>query len=535
MQNRLLLKILRANQASDFGRRHVFARLGSYADFSHALPLANYAYFTPYIDRCRRGETAALFGPAQKLLMFALTSGTTSAAKHIPVTHAFAQSYRRGWNIWGIKALADHPTGYLRKILQVTSSPEEYRSEAGIPCGAISGMLARNQKYIVRRYYVTPPEVADIPDAAARYYTIMRFALAQDVGFISTANPSTTVTLARTAEHNATELIRDLHDGTLNDSLDLPTSIRNRLVTRLRSNHRRAAELEGLLTQHGRLLPRHYWNLAFLANWTGGTLSLYLPQLTEYYGDTPIRDIGLLASEGRISIPVQDNTPAGILDITANFYEFVPADQYDALDDPDAADTLPDHLTPLTADQLQTGQEYYIFLTNFAGLYRYNLGDRIRVADFQDATPIIEFLSKGAHIASLTGEKLTEKQLVDAVRAVATELSLDMTSFIAAPIFAAPPHYRLYFETSATLDPPRLDKLTQHLDQRLCLANIEYQSKRKSQRLGPIDTHQLPTDYLAQRDQTQIKNNQGRAEQFKHRFLYNAPLHLTEESSHATK
>ena len=63
VQNRLLLKILRANQASDFGRRHVFARLGSYADFSHALPLANYAYFTPYIDRCRRGETAALLAP----------------------------------------------------------------------------------------------------------------------------------------------------------------------------------------------------------------------------------------------------------------------------------------------------------------------------------------------------------------------------------------------------------------------------------------------------------------------------------------
>ena len=535
-QQKLLATILRTNRASDFGRRHRFHQLSSYSDFTAALPLANYQYFAPYIDRCRQGETSALFGPSQRIIMFAMTSGTTAAAKYIPVTAATAAAYRRGWHIWGIKAISDHYSpSRLRRILQVTSPHDEQHTSAGTPCGAISGLLAANQKPIVRRLYATPPAVAYIPAPTARYYTIMRLAICHDVGFISTANPSTTVTLARTAEHNATDLIRDLHDGALNDSLDLPTSIRNRLASRLRPNQRRAAELEGLLTQHGRLLPRHYWNLAFLANWTGGTLSLYLPQLTEYYGDTPIRDIGLLASEGRISIPVQDNTPAGILDITANFYEFVPADQYDALDDPDAADTLPDHLTPLTADQLQTGQEYYIFLTNFAGLYRYNLGDRIRVADFQDATPIIEFLSKGAHIASLTGEKLTEKQLVDAVRAVATELSLDMTSFIAAPIFAAPPHYRLYFETSATLDPPRLDKLTQHLDQRLCLANIEYQSKRKSQRLGPIDTHQLPTDYLAQRDQTQIKNNQGRAEQFKHRFLYNAPLHLTEESSHATK
>lgn len=526
VQNKLLRKILRANQASDFGRHHNFARIRSYRDFTTALPLANYDYFAPYIERCRRGEISALFGPAQKLLMFALTSGTTAPSKYIPVTAAFAETYRRGWNAWGIKAITDHPHAFLGKILQIASSPEEFRTEAGIPCGAISGMLARNQKFIVRRLYTTPPESADIPDPAARYYTIMRFALPHQIAFISTANPSTTVTLARTADQNAAQLIRDLHDGTLAADLDIPPAVRVQLSSRLSPHRDRAAELEALLNRHSRLLPQHYWNLAFLANWTGGTLSLYTPQLTEYYGPTPIRDIGLLASEGRISIPVEDNTPAGILDISANFYEFIPAAQYDALDDPDTPPTLTDHLTPLTADQLQVGCEYYIFLTNYAGLYRYNLGDRIRVTDFCESTPMIEFLSKGAHTSSITGEKLTEKQLVDAVRTAIAETSLTITTFIAAPQFANPPHYRFYFESPQPIDPAIVKEFTQRVDEALIQTNIEYQSKRKSQRLGPLTPHQLPPDYLTNRDRTLIAKNKGRAEQFKHRFLYNKPLDI---------
>ena len=161
------------------------------------MPLSNYSYYEPYIDRCRRGEKSALFGESQEIVMFALTSGTTAQAKYIPVTKEFLRSYRQGWDIWGYKAISDHPGSYLRKILQVSSSAREQVTESGIPCGSISGMLARAQSSIVRRFYVAPESVSEISEASDRYYTIMRFAMAEDVAFISTANPSTLLTLAR--------------------------------------------------------------------------------------------------------------------------------------------------------------------------------------------------------------------------------------------------------------------------------------------------------------------------------------------------
>jgi hypothetical protein len=266
--------------------------------------------------------------------------------------------------------------------------------------------------------------------------------------------------------------------------------------------------------------------LAFLANWTGGTLGLYLPQVAGYYGTVPIRDIGLLASEGRMSIPMEDNTAGGVLDITANYYEFVPQEEMEGIEGVDKLTTLPSDLTVLQACQLQKGKQYYIFLTNAAGLYRYNIGDLVRVVDHVEATPIIEFLSKGAHISSITGEKLTEDQVVNAVRAAAADLAVRMESFIFAPQWDNPPRYRLYLETGAPLARQELSRLAQMTDQRLTLSNMEYESKRESGRLAGVEARQVPSGFLKERDEKMLRANQGRSEQFKHRFLYNQPLEM---------
>lgn len=524
VQNRRLFDILRVHQESGFGKQHRFERIKSYKDFAKAVPVANYNYFLPWIDLCLRGETQALLGPAEKLLMFAMTSGTTARAKHIPVTQRFVEHYRRGWNIWGIRALSDHPGGMFRKILQVISPAEEYRSEGGVPCGAISGMLAETQKSIVRKLYATPGVVGEIPDASSRYYTIMRLAMAQDIGFISTANPSTSLTLARTAQKHALHLIRDIHDGTLLDTLSIPVAIRRELEPCLKKNAARAKELDSLLNKHGNLLPQHYWNLAFVGNWTGGTVGMYLPYMAEYYGNVPIRDIGLLASEGRMSIPMEDGTPSGVLDIGANFYEFVRQEEMDSLDDPASQETLSGNVSVLLASELEIGKRYYILLTNTAGLYRYNIGDIIGVTDYVGTTPVIEFLSKGAHTSSITGEKLTENQAVRAVRAVADQLAIRVENFVLTPQWDDPPYYKLYFETKDALPGGLLRQFGETVDRRLCLANIEYDSKRESMRLGCIQARQLPTEVLLRRDRELMKNNHGRAEQFKHRFLCNEPL-----------
>ncbi len=524
VQDDLLMKIIRTNQGSDFGRHHGFDRIRSYADFAGAVPLARFSYFAPYVDRCRQGDSLALLGPSQKLLMFALTSATTGPVKYIPVTAEYIAQYRRGWNVWGIKAMQDHPEMFMGKVLHASSPAEEERTVGGHPCGAISGMLAQQQKWIVRQLYAVPAEVASISDPVLRYYAVMRFAVPADIRLIVSANPSTLVALAQTADKRAQQMIREVHDGTIDTGRELSTRQRQQLGRCLRPNRSRSRRLEQLLNEHGCLLPRHYWRLALLAHWTGGTVGLYLPQVRRYYGEVRIRDIGLLASEGRMSIPLEDGTAAGVLDIEANFYEFVPEEQIRGLNLPDEAVTLPGNLTVLRADQLEKDRLYYLFLTNRAGLYRYHIGDVVRPTDSVGSTGVIEFVSRGAHMCSMTGEKLTEHQVVTAVNAALDGANFALDTYTLAPVWADPPFYVLYLESHARHPGDALDALARRTDDLLQTGNVEYASKRKSRRLGPLTVRRLDNNELTRLDQQLTLARRGRSEQFKHCFLHSKPF-----------
>src|SRR5262249_30243432 len=150
----------------------------------------------PYIDRVRKGETAALLADP-KVHMFALTSGTTAARKYIPVTGQYLADYRRGWNLWGLKAFRDHAAVKLRPIVQLSGDWDEFRTEAGIPCGAVTGLTATMQKRIIRWLYCVPACVGKVKDPQAKYYLALRLSLPRSVGMIIAANPSTLIGLGR--------------------------------------------------------------------------------------------------------------------------------------------------------------------------------------------------------------------------------------------------------------------------------------------------------------------------------------------------
>lgn len=539
-QDELLARLVRDGAASDFGRKHHFSRIRNYQDYIANVPVRDYAGHAPYIDRVRRGDVSALFSPGTRVLMFALTSGTTAEPKYIPITPAVLDECRRGWNIWGLKAISDHPAALLRSILQVTSSMNDHAAPSGAPCGAITGLLAATQKKLVRRYYTSPAEVAGIKDSTAKYYTIMRLAVPRDVSWAVTANPSTLLLLAKTADAHKETLIRDVHDGTLCEEMAVDGAIRISLRERLKADPHRARRLERLAADRGALLPKDYWNLDFLAHWTGGTMGLYREQFPPYFGELPVRDIGLIASEGRMSIPIANGTPAGVLSVTSAFFEFIPSDEYGT-----------PKPTVLRMNELRIGEEYFVVLTNASGLYRYDLGDRVRVVEAAKnelshvrrysggGVPVIEFLSRGAHTSSLTGEKLTEHQVVMAMRrametdsrqapAQAVRASVEtflappagVADFVLAPRWGEVPRYRLYVEESAFRALPNLGA---RLDAALSEINGEYASKRQTQRLGAPEVQSVPDGSLLQRD-TELRTQRARtAEQFKHQYLLPTP------------
>ena len=507
-----LRRILRLNADSDFSRTRGLSESISVAEFRRRVPVSDFETVRAEVERLKTGDSLSLLGKSNALLMFALSSGTTGDSKFIPITSEFLKDYRRGWNLWGINAFDAHPALHTLDIVQLSSDYDLFRTPAGIPCGNISGLVSKMQSPVVRSMYSVPFSVSKIKDSEAKLYTALRLAVENPhVGLVMTANPSTLVQLAKLANREQQELIRDISDGTLSQRMTIPAETRTALHRRIRRpNRARARELERILDDsNGQLLPRHFWpRLSLAAVWTGGSASAYLDTMRRYYGDVPVRDHGLSASEGRMTIPFADGSSMGLLDIGSHFFEFIPEAEHDSLQP-----------TVLEAHELREGSNYYILLTTVSGLYRYDIRDVVRCCGFQETTPLLEFLHKGASISNVTGEKLTESQVVTAVRQATRHSALELDFFTLSPVWGDPPGYRLHLEESSVPHPAMLGRLATAVDQHLKDLNCEYLDKRHSGRLAPLECLTLPAGTWQRFIRHRQSRPGGSVEQYKHPCL----------------
>jgi hypothetical protein len=511
VQRGVLRRLLSLNAESRFGKLHKLDTIHTVADFRRNLPVADYEYYREPIERMKQGDPSALLGPKNRLMMFTLSSGTTSQSKFIPITQQFLDDYRRGWQVWGLNAIDDYPQISSGQILQLCSDYDRFRSPGNTPCGNISGLVAAVQKRIVRTMYTIPQIVSKIRDADAKHYATLRLALAdQSIRMVVTANPSTLIHLAKMAGTYRETLIRDIADGTLSSDFEIDNSIRSRLKRRIARPHRaRARFLEQIVESTGKLSPRDYWpEMELVCVWTGGSAGAYLNSLKQFYGNVPIRDHGLSASEGRMTIPFHDHQPEGILDLNTHFFEFIPEEEHDS-----------DNPTVLEAHELEEGENYFILLTTSSGLYRYDICDVVRCVGFYQTTPMLEFLHKGAHISNLTGEKISESQVVTAVRNCMDTMQIQLQHFTVSPVWGDPPWYQLLAEERDLATPDIGAGLAKQVDDQLQKLNCEYQDKRATGRLAAMKWSPLPAGtWKTFSRQCQSKLG-GSFEQYKHPCL----------------
>jgi hypothetical protein len=503
IQHETLLAKVSRNADSAFGRDFGFREIKTAADFRARVPVLSYEDHRPYIAKVLHGDVTAMFAPGTKVLMFAMTSGTTGEPKRLPITQQLFDEYRQGWQLWGAGAFGDHPDLLLKKTLQLSSDWQQYTSPCGIPCGQISGLAATTRPAISQSMFLPPPATTRLHDAAAKHYASLRFALAsRKVGMVVTANPSSLVEFARRASRQSDALVRDIHDGTL--SWEIPDPVREALKSRIaKRNPRRARELERLINRHGALLPKHAWpGLSVIAVWTGGSIGLFLPRLAELYGDAAIRDHGLSASEGRMTIPLADRTSAGLLDFHHHYFEFIPVEEFGK-----------PHPITLEGHELHVGHDYYILLTTSGGLYRYNIHDVVRCAGFQGQAPLLEFLNKGKNFSNITGEKLSEYQIIRAAEKTFAEMALPIDFFLVAPVVDGEPGYALLLEKKTHQG--RQAELAARFQRNLAQLNEEYAGKCASGRLLPAQVREVPpgTWNRMRADKTGARGN---FEEYKH-------------------
>ena len=479
-----LMRRIRMAETTQFGRDHHFQSIRSYDDFRKQVPLRDYGYIAPYINAVASGDSNALIPDRDQLIQFTITTGSTGVPKLNPVTKSWLKEYRAGWEIWGIKLFSDHIPYIGTRILQMAGTWDMGKTTGGHQISMVSALLARTQSPMMRPFYALPEALNDVRDPAVRHYVALRICILDAIGWIMLMNPGTLIRLAEIGDQQKDQLIRDVHDGTLSEQLEIPPEIREELMGVIpRANPKGAAKLEAIVNRTGRLLPKDYWNEPVIACWLGGTAGFPSRYLRDYFGDCPLRDMGLVSSEGRHTIPLEDSSPFGVPSFEAGFYEFVPVEEKDS-EQPSA----------LQSHELDVDRDYRLVITNSAGYYRFDIGDIVRCRGYHGQAPKLEFIQKNDRVGDLEGEKLTEHQIIEGAHTAADRLGMKIGLITGVPRRRdrEVPWYDFVISISDLPDPAVAKQFLQEFDQALSNLNFLWRARRKEGVLSAPRLNRLP-------------------------------------------
>lgn len=374
--------------ASDYGQS---LGIRSIADWQR-LPVVTYEDLEPWIERA--GLTP------EPILFYEKTSGSAGAVKRIPYTRSLRRSFNQMFCVWAQDLIQNGPAFETGQLYACISPNLGLTSSQAGPATLQddSEYLDRWLRWLLRPFLVMPSGLKQVshPDEF-KYRLALALVQAERLETISVWSPSfLQVQLAYIQAHQQ-ELIQALN---------------------LRADRRQ------LLSQPAIPWTQLWPHLKLISCWDSVHAADQAASLRLQFPAVLVQGKGLLATEAPITIPL----------IAAGGY--VPVLDQVFLEFEDGSG----HLHRL--EDLRSGDSYNLILSQKGGLYRYRLGDQVRVTHWYRQTPCLEFCGRGQGESDLVGEKLHP----DFVRQVLQTLPLGQASFKSLVPIAHPPHYGLLLD-----------------------------------------------------------------------------------------
>lgn len=478
VNEQVLFKILKRNSKSEIGDKFKFEDINSIKDYKNKVPLTEYNFYEKYINRMVDGEKNILI--SDDVEYFGHTSGTTGKQKLIPVTKKSRKiaskymallinkfsydNFKENWNYGKGLMIAD--------IVMTTYT------KGGMPiCSATSGGM-KGIKYILPYLYTSPIEVMTINDKEDAFYLHLLFGLLDvNLLYISGVFISNVLDLFRVLESRHESLVRDIRKGRISKNLNIDDETRRKLNEYLKPNASRANQLEKEFNKGFKGISKRIWpNLCYIATVTGANFSIYDDKVNYYTDSLPIYSPGYASTEAMIGINPYANKIRYVIIPDTVFYEFIPI-----------GEGVEEEQRTLCLDELKAGEKYEIVVTNYAGLYRYKIGDVIKVVNFYNKCPEVEFLYRKNQVLNMAAEKTTEEHLTNAIRNTIKKLNLNLVDYTTmADNSITPGRYIVYFEFKNDNHNYNMKLLEGTLDNEIRKANLAYNRARNNKRLGMV-------------------------------------------------
>ncbi|XP_073773687.1 GH3 domain-containing protein isoform X2 [Danio rerio] len=383
VQEETLLRRLRKHSDTVYGKLYDFSSIKDTETFKQRHPVTNYDHYEKFVDRVAKGEQKVLI--SESPLILAMTSGTSGSSRMLLST----KDTNTDFFLQGVTVCLDvmrrafPATECLQKTLKLFYSPLIRQSEAGIPIGPNSSTPASSRHML--HLYTTPALVYQVPYERDALYLHLLFGLKdRNLGMLESNFCSTIFYAFRALEEHWRDLVMDVEVGMISSALNLEADVRCALEKLMKPDPERAAELtaqfeEGFEGIALRLWPQLHLVLAV----DSGSNQIYGEMLRQHYcKDVPFYSPFYAATEGLIGVnlwPLQERRQY-LLCPRSMFCEFIPEEDLES-----------DQPKTLLMEQLKEGHSYELLVTNASGLFRYRIGDIVKVVGFHNQCPKVEF------------------------------------------------------------------------------------------------------------------------------------------------
>lgn len=451
IQKNLLFSILTKNKDTEYGKDHSFSDIKTINDFQNQVPEVKYEDMTDYIEKIKSWIQNVL--TADPVVYFATTSGTTNKSKFIPFTEQKYKDLMYEQLLRMLSAIKYKPSLIIDiikwKILLFSWPKTDGKTQYGnIPYGSMSGWIANRHKKSLWKKIAVSEKILESTSFDEKMKILLDEAVPKDVRQIAFAYPiEITLFLKHVAERKWMETMK----------------------------------------------LRDIWkNIAFIGCMKSSLKEYKLDQYID--SKIMVMDAGIRASEWSISIGTNPEKRDWIPAIQHTFLEFKKKDCDEK---------------PILVHELQEWQEYEVVMTTPYWLYRYNIGDVIRVTGKKKNIPLIEFVGR-SNTLDMVGEHSPYHQIEKSINEAKNNTNISLTNYTVVPNFTEGemPYYDIFIETEEN-DESKLKNFLQNIDIQL-QNNIESYARMRGQnwfyRLEIPKLHILSRDTYDAINQNRVVN-----------------------------
>lgn len=452
-QLKVLRDLLEKAKYTAFGKKYHFEAILADADpiraFQHRVPIYDYdKLYTEWWHYLHEGHQNVTWPGGQRY--FALSSGTTTNSKAIPVTDDMLDAIKRS-GIQQIMSLRnfDLPADFFEKQIMMLGSSTALTPNGEFLEGEISGISAANIPLWFRRFYKPGARIAATPNWDERVRKIAKQAPKWDIGSMTGIPSWSELLLKEIIRYNKVDTIHDIWPN-----LQVYTS----------------------------------GGVAFEPYKKSFETLLAKPLI---YIDTYLASEGYLATQKR-----PDTQSMALITDNGMFFEFVPFTD----ENMDEYGCVKQDAEVLALEDTQPNVQYVLLISTVAGAWRYMIGDTVMITDAERAEIIITGRTK--HFLNVVGEQLSVHQMNAAMKKLGEQFDAEVLEFTVAAVRKGEDYInKWYLGTNKALDSAAVKSF---LDRELADNNKNYKVARNKALKG-VEVEIVPADYFYQWSKTTKK------------------------------